>query len=571
MGLIERSVVSTKTDRLIAHLLATGRIAQGGVERAAQAAAESQERFETVLTRLGLMPERELAEVIAKVLDRPMAATADYPQVPVLDSQLNLRFLRETGLIPIAVRDGRLHVAMLYPLDDYPLSALRFACEMPVEVHVAYPAEFEAAFARLYGEAANDDKPREEAGTRDAAFDDDIDRLADHASEAPVVRLVNAIIARAVEVRASDIHVEPMENELVVRLRIDGVLRKIETPPKALGAAIVSRIKVMAKLNIAERRLAQDGRITLAVRGTDIDFRVATTPTVHGESVVLRLLDRGHVSLDYTALGFDQNSIDALRRLTRQPHGIVLVTGPTGSGKTTTLYTALSELNTTERKILTIEDPVEYRLDGINQVQIKPQIGLTFANALRAFLRHDPDVMMIGEIRDLETARIAAQAALTGHLILSTLHTNDAPSAVARLSDMGLEDYLLTATLNGVVAQRLVRSLCPACREPYDPPAALTDRLELHTLTGGAAPRLYRAKACPACQGTGYRGRTTIVEILPVTEEIRSAVMRKASVSDLRQLAIAAGMEPMPRNGLRKALAGLTTVDEVLRVSIETP
>jgi general secretion pathway protein E len=548
------------------YLAATNKLLPGALERAELAATESNERLESVLTRLGMISERDLASAMSSALGLPLAGPSDYPSQAVLADRFGRDFLRDMGAIPMASAGGRLRAAMLNPLDDYAASALRFAAEMPVDIVVANPPDFESAFERLYGTAR---AQGEAEGGRAAVSADDIDRVVDDGSDAPVVKLVNSIIAQAVEIHASDIHIEPMENDLVVRYRVDGMLQPAPSPPRSLSPAIASRIKVMAKLNIAERRLAQDGRITLAVRGTDVDFRVATAPTMHGESIVLRLLDRGQIRLDFAALGFDAHMIEALRKLTSQPHGIVLVTGPTGSGKTTTLYTALLELNTVERKILTIEDPVEYRLDRINQVQVKPQIGLTFANALRSFLRHDPDVMMIGEVRDIETARIAAQAALTGHLILSTLHTNDAPSAIARLIDMGLEDYLLTATLNGVVAQRLVRTLCQACRQPYAPSAELVERLGLQPLAVRRPLTLHRAVGCSACHGTGYRGRTTIAEMFAVTEAIRDAVMKKAGTSVLRALAQDGGMEPMRLHGFRKALDGITTVDEVLRVTLE--
>jgi general secretion pathway protein E len=555
--------------RLTAYLVAGNKIAPGGLERATQVATESEERVETVLTRLGLVSERDLANAIAAVFGLPLAAEKDYPAVPLLEDRLSQKFLRDMRAIPIADSPARLLVAMINPLDSHAVASLRFGVEKPIDVAVAYPSDFETAFKRLYGEDNTPAPVPPSTAGGSEGIADDMDRLSDQASDAPVVRLVNAIVARAVEARASDIHIEPMENELVVRYRVDGVLQKADSPARNLSAAIVSRIKIMAKLNIAERRLAQDGRITLAVRGMDIDFRVATTPTVHGESVVLRILDRGALHLDFAALGFEPRLIAPLRKLTLRPHGIVLVTGPTGSGKTTTLYAALLELNTIERKILTIEDPIEYQLDGVNQVQIKPQIGLTFAGALRSFLRHDPDIMMIGEIRDLETAQIAVQAALTGHLILSTLHTNDAPSAVTRLLDMGLEDYLLTSTLNGVVAQRLVRTLCLHCRVAYVADLELARRLGLAALTGGAEPVLHKPAGCGACHDTGYRGRTTIAEILPITDAIRRAIMHKGGAGELHALARAAGMEPMQIHGYRKALAGLTTIEEVHRVTLE--
>ncbi len=361
-----------------------------------------------------------------------------------------------------------------------------------------------------------------------------------------------------------------MDGELRIRYRVDGVLREIESPPPRLGAAIVSRIKIMAKLNIAERRLAQDGRIRLAVRGKDIDFRVSTTPTIYGESVVLRILDRGTLRLDFDALGLSPGIQVALRRILREPHGILLVTGPTGSGKTTTLYASLLELNTPDRKILTIEDPVEYQLTGINQVQVKPQIGLTFATALRSFLRQDPDIMMVGEIRDLETAQIAVQAALTGHLILSTLHTNDAASAVTRLLDMGVEDYLLTSTVGGIAAQRLVRTLCLDCREPYEALPELADRLRQGGATLTAAPvKLYRARGCDACQGSGYRGRSPVAEVLVTSDRIRQLVLSRAEAGEIRKAAIDEGMVTLFADGIGKALEGITSIEEIFRVTRE--
>jgi general secretion pathway protein E len=358
-----------------------------------------------------------------------------------------------------------------------------------------------------------------------------------------------------------------MASELRVRYRIDGRLQPVPSPPHRLAAAVISRIKIMAKLNIAERRLAQDGRISMAVRGQDIDFRVATTPTIHGESVTLRILDRSHLELDFAALGFDESVTQALRSVLDHPYGIVLVTGPTGSGKTTTLYTALLELNTPDRKILTIEDPVEYQLAGINQTQIKPQIGLTFASALRSFLRHDPDIMMVGEIRDTETAEIAVQAALTGHLILSTLHTNDAASAVTRLLDMGVANYLITSTLNGIAAQRLVRKLCAECREAYLPSAELLDRLGCED---GRNAIFYKPLGCAACHETGYRGRSSIAEVLLVSEDIRKAVLRGADANELQRIATDQGMQSLYANGLGKVLTGVTSVEELWRATRAT-
>jgi len=373
-----------------------------------------------------------------------------------------------------------------------------------------------------------------------------------------------------VEMLASDIHLESTENELRARYRVDGVLREIESPPSRLRNAIVSRVKIMAKMNIAERRLPQDGRIRMAVRGKEIDFRVSTTPAIHGESVVLRILDRGSLALDFTALGFDEDQLPKFLESLMRPHGIVLVTGPTGSGKTTTLYAALTRLNSPDVKILTAEDPVEYVLDGVNQVQVNPDIGLTFAGALQSFLRQDPDIMMIGEIRNLETAQIAVQAALTGHLVLSTVHTNDAASAMTRMLDMGIENYLLNSTVNAVLGQRLVRRLCEHCREPYQAPPELAASLDLAAAGHEGSATLYRPAGCPQCNGRGYQGRTMILELMVLDDDIRSLVLHRAEARELQAAAIRGGMQTMYLHGMRKALAGITTIEEVLRVTRET-
>jgi general secretion pathway protein E len=555
--------------RLTRHLVESGKLSPDALTRAEQISAESNERIEVVLTRLGLIGERDLAEAFATVLKLPLVAATQFPQSPILEDKLKRKFLRDSHVVPLEERPEGLAIAIANPLDSYTIEAIRFAAGRAIIVHVAYPADLEAAQQRLYGEGKSQIREifEETKGRNDDNLGDDVDRLKDIASDAPVVRLVNLLINRAVELRASDIHIEPMENELRVRYRIDGVLQPVESPPQRLASAIVSRVKIMAKLNIAERRLAQDGRIGLAVRGRDIDFRVSTVPTVFGESVVLRILDREHLDLNFERLGFESDLVERFRRLLSQPHGIVLVTGPTGSGKTTTLYTALTELSTPDRKVLTIEDPVEYQLGGVNQVQVKPQIGLSFASALRSFLRQDPDIMMVGEIRDLETAEIAVQAALTGHLILSTLHTNDAASAVTRLLDMGVEDYLLTSTINGVAAQRLVRTLCPNCREPYEPIPELIEKLGLARLSDRQPLQLHRAVGCDNCNHSGYRGRSAIVEVLNVDDHIRQAILKNADSGAIEKLACEAGMQTMYMHGLRKALAGVTTIEDVMRVT----
>jgi general secretion pathway protein E len=547
-------------------LIAAGKVSESAVDRARRVSAESGEHLELVLPRLGLISERELSEAFAGFLKMPLVSAKDFPVEPVLEDRLNVEFLRERHLIPLADRGDGILIAMANPLDTYAADAVRFATNRPVHPCVAYPSDLDAAFQRLYDDSKSNirrivDLAAERRGHKS---EEDIERLQDSSSEAPVIRLVNLLIVRAVEASASDIHVEPGQNELRIRFRIDGVLEEMESSPPQLAAAVLSRIKVMAKLNIAERRLPQDGRIATAVRGKDIDIRVATSPTIHGERATLRLLDRSQVKLDFDALGFDETVSLPLREILARPYGIVLVTGPTGSGKTTTLYAALSELNRTDTNVLTIEDPIEYQLAGVNQVQIKPQIGLSFAAALRSFLRQDPDIMMVGEIRDLETAQIAVQAALTGHLILSTVHTNDAASTVTRLLDMGVENYLITSTLNGVIAQRLVRTLCTTCREPHEALPALLERLEIPS---SGKCMLFRPKGCTECNGTGYRGRSAIVEVLPITDAVRNAILRSADASQILNLAIESGMQTMRAHGLKKVLSGTTTVEEVLRVT----
>src|SRR5580765_219342 len=494
-------------------LIARGKLDAAGVERALRLQQDSGERLGTLLVTLGLCAQRDVCEALAVQLGLPLVDVAGYPEFPVLEERISPRFLREARALPVREDERELTLAMADPTDEYTIGAFRMVTGRDVRPQVAIPSELDAALERLYGagrtavgQIVGDVEQRDEL-----AFDADVQHLKDLASEAPVIRLVSLIITNALDARASDIHIEPFENRLAVRYRIDGVLHEVESPPRRLSAAVISRIKIMANLDIAERRLPQDGRIRLRVQGKDIDLRISTVPTMHGESVVMRILDKGGVALDFARLGFEQDILDRFLEVLMQPHGILLVTGPTGSGKTTTLYTALERLNQPEVKILTVEDPVEYQMPGINQIQVKPQINLTFANALRSIVRQDPDVIMIGEIRDLETAEIAVQSALTGHLVLSTVHTNDAASTMNRLLDMGVEDYLLTSTVIGILAQRLVRTLCQSCKEPH---IALPEIVEEFNLTRFAKTKditLFHPKGCPQCAQTGYSGRICIL------------------------------------------------------------
>ena len=554
-------------------LLEGGHVDPRGLERARRAAADGGGKLSDALTQLGLVGERALAEAIAGLTGLPLASPADYPEASVLPDRLKAKFLRKARVLPTALDgDDGIALAMADPLDSFTSAAVSAATGRRVAASVAVPADLEAAFERLYAERSGTTSkdgqevvdPAENGVPEPSG--DDAERLKDLASEAPVIRLVNQIIARAVETRASDIHLEPFEDRLRIRYRYDGVLHEIEAPPPRLQAAVISRVKIMARLDIAERRLPQDGRVKLAVRGNDVDFRVSTVPGLHGETVVLRVLDRSSVDLRFDSLGLSTDLRDGLARALDLPNGIVLVTGPTGSGKTTTLYTALLHLNSVSRKIVSVEDPVEYQLPGINQIQVKPQIGLNFATLLRAILRQDPDVIMIGEVRDAETAQIAVQAALTGHLVLSTLHTNSAAATITRLRDMGLEDYLLTATLNAVLAQRLVRRLCMACRRPIEASPELVARFDLDRLAGGALPIIiHEAVGCPQCRGTGYSGRTAIGELLVPDGAIHRLVLDGGDQAAVQRTAVASGMRTLYESGLLEVLAGTTTLAEMMR------
>jgi general secretion pathway protein E len=563
---METTVADHQLEALAGILIDQGHCDHHTLDRARRVAGDSGHRLDAVLIQLGLVSERGLADAYARLLGLPVATPDRYPAAePVLADRLNGPFLRHARAIPLAADGDTLVLAAADPLDPFTASAAAVATERQVRLEVAVPIELEAALNRLYPEA--DEAPRDESP--DTPLEDDTERLKDLASEAPVIRLVNLLITRAVETQASDIHIEPFEDRLRVRYRYDGVLHEAETPPRQLAAAITSRIKIMARLDIAERRMPQDGRIKLAVRGQDVDFRVSTVPSLHGETVVLRILDRTAVSFDYARLGLAAPVVGKFSAALELPNGIVLVTGPTGSGKTTTLYTGLLALNAVTRKIVTVEDPIEYQLQGINQIQVRAQIGLSFASLLRSILRQDPDVIMVGEIRDGETAQIAVQAALTGHLVLSTLHTNSAAAAITRLRDMGVEDYLLTAVLRGVMAQRLVRRLCRACRRaaPAPPELVARFRLDRFAATGPvAAPiMLHHAVGCPACRQTGYRGRTAIAEFLELNHEIERLIFSRADHGTIERAAVAQGMTVMFEAGLAAMLEGETTLEELTR------
>ncbi|MGD7033669.1 type II secretion system ATPase GspE [Methylotuvimicrobium buryatense] len=523
-----------------------------------------------LLIKLGICSESDIAEAFVATHDVEKVGVEDYPLETPLPNHVSLRFLKQFHVIGLRDTDQSIHVAVMDPENRFVLDALQLATGKPIIAKVGLMSEIDTALELQYGEGKSQmDKLFANLET-DEIGEEDLEHLKDMASEAPVIKMVNLIMQRAIESRASDIHIEPFEQRLKVRLRVDGVLQNIDAPPVTSTAAVLSRIKIMAKLNIAERRLPQDGRIKLQMLGKELDLRVSTIPTLYGESVVIRLLDKEATVLDFKVLGFAGRQYEKFVEVLSQPHGIILITGPTGSGKSTTLYTALKQLNTAERKIITVEDPVEYQLEGINQIQAKPQIGLNFAAALRSIVRQDPDVIMIGEMRDIETARIAVQSALTGHLVLSTLHTNDAAGGVTRLLDMGLEEYLLSSTVNGILAQRLVRKLCPHCKTANPVDSALAEELRLRHFQPEGDLVLYKATGCQACNGLGYKGRMSIIEFLVMTDPIRRLIMTHAEAGEIQRLAISEGMLTMYEDGLVKALQGLTTLEEILRVTTES-
>ncbi|MGO9379895.1 MAG: type II secretion system ATPase GspE [Dissulfurispiraceae bacterium] len=505
-------------------------------------------------------------------LEHQILSIEDLPKVPLVLAGISSRFIQENRIIPIEYKNNVLKIAIENPGNYDTIDALKVALSSDVVVFTAERQVIDEYLKRFYEqESQNINRIIEDIGERGVEFlrdeeEEDVGHLKDLAAEAPIIKLVNMLITGAIESRASDIHIEPFEDEMKVRYRIDGVLHDIESIPKKLQAAIISRVKIMAKLNIAEKRLPQDGRIKLRVGEREIDLRVSTIPVLYGESIVMRILRKEGIVIDLEQLGFDATTLSIFNSLIQKPNGIVLVTGPTGSGKTTTLYGALDKINKPDSKIITVEDPIEYHLKGINQIQVKPQIGLNFANTLRHIVRQDPDIIMIGEIRDLETAEMAIQSALTGHLVFSTLHTNDAPSAITRLLDMGVEHFLLSSTVRGILAQRLVRVICSSCKERDD---TVASREELRLLGLPDEATIYRGKGCDVCSGTGYYGRIGIYELLVVDDEIRKMVLKDVDSIQIREVAKKGGMTTLLQYGVQRIGDGVTTLSEVLRVTQE--
>lgn len=580
--------------RLGEWLLRAGRLDKRDLDKSLTAQDSVGGLLGAVLLQLGLVSEQDVAHALAQQFAIPLIGEDAFPDAPIDVPGLSRDYLLRHRLVPLRADGKTCRVAMDAPQDDFLIKAMILSTGLRIEPCIATETDLRNALQRLYLDAVLDPDP----ALDDTRFTEDtagaegefVEHLKDLASEAPVITLVNRIVARVIDLRASDIHIESFEDGLHIRYRVDGALLAAEIEAASVAPAVISRIKLLAHLNIAERRLPQDGRVRTRVKGHELDLRVSTLPTLHGESVVIRVLDRASVRLDLNQMGFASDMLTGFRQLIARPHGIVLVTGPTGSGKTTTLYAALGELDAAASKILTVEDPVEYQLPGINQLQVQPQIGLSFAHALRAILRQDPDTILIGEMRDTETARIAVQSALTGHRVLSTLHTNTAATAITRLEDMGIERYLITSTVSGVLAQRLVRRLCPHCKRPTRLPPDTLAKIRPATQAGDdqssanasvdPAPDLdpnlnapplqpspFTAVGCPQCRHTGYHGRTAIHELLVLDTACRDAVLAGADAAQLQTIARNAGMRTLHEDGLRKVWAGETSLEEVMRVA----
>lgn len=526
------------SEQFVQYLTGNGHLTLEAAQRVRTAVASTGHPIDIVIRELGLIPEGTFARELATFLETDLLADFSAADNEILLTRVGLGFSQDKALVPHKLENGCLELVMADPFDADTIAALSYLFDTPVKLLISTRSNIEEYLR-------SKDAVEEHTDAIDIGDDDgkssDVERLLDIAREAPVVRFVSRIVQRAVDEKTTDIHIEPQEDTIRIRFRRDGLLDAVETAAKSLHAGIASRIKILARLNIAERRLPQDGRLRLSVRGQEIDFRVSIMPSVHGETIVLRILDRGNVKLDLGALGYDEEARGKIVDIASRPNGIILITGPTGSGKTTTLYSILHELNRTDVKIFTVEDPVEYRIKGITQLQVDPGIGLTFASALRSVLRQDPDIILVGEIRDRETAQIAIQAALTGHLVLSTLHTNNAAGAISRLRDMGIESYLLEATLRGVISQRLLRSVCTTC--------------------SGAA-----GAGCKTCHESGFSGRRVTYEILEVTEQVRQAISDGLPEGDIEVLANANGMQSILAHAHSLVARGLTTMSEVARV-----
>ncbi|MDD5108856.1 MAG: ATPase, T2SS/T4P/T4SS family [Candidatus Omnitrophica bacterium] len=561
--------------RLGEFLIKEGLITATQLEKAISAQRQEGGRLGEILVKLGMVKEDQVVAALGKQLNMPYFSIGTGMLKPAMDQGLEHMipqdFAFKNCVLPLSRMLRSLTVAMADPLDLLLIDSLRKLTGSEINPVIATRSDIMKAVEEFYGKSAMlkdvvdssyDVSASIAQGQEDMGQELSLDKLIARAEEAPVVKLVDLIIRQAIDERASDIHIEPFKDRISLRYRIDGKLYEIPSPAKHLHLPLVSRVKILAKLDIAEKRLPQDGAILVRINERPIDIRVSIIPTIYGEKAVLRILDRGGVSLNLEYMGFDAKQLEHVRRAISSPYGLVLITGPTGSGKSTSLYAILNEIKSPTKNIITVEDPVEYKMDQINQVQIKPEIGLTFAAALRSFLRQDPDVMLVGEVRDLETAQICIRSALTGHLVLSTLHTNDAPSAVSRLMDIGIEPYMLAPSLLIVIAQRLIRKLCPDCKEAYEPTSV--------QLKGAAvkAELIYKSKGCAKCNNIGYKGRTCIVEVMPVSLEIQDLITQKASFQKIREVARASGMQTLYESGIRKVEGGVTSLEEVFSTTL---
>ena len=554
-------------------LVDAGLVSKQQIEEALRVQKETGERLGKVLVRLNLINEEALISFLGEQLGIPHVDLKDYLVDPDTINLVPEFVARKHQLVPLFKIGDTLTVAMVDPLNVFAIDEVSLKAGCTVEPALAMESDIKRAIDQYYGVTGTMDevikKIEEEQGELLGTGEHDIEnkKLAELAEEAPVIKLVNILILNAIRDGASDIHIEPEENMLRIRYRIDGVMQEVPPPPKNLQAAVISRLKIMSEMDIAEKRVPQDGRFRIKVENRQVDMRVSTLPTIHGENVVMRILDVSKALLGLEQLGFAPDVLEEYNKTIRKSYGIVLVTGPTGSGKTTTLYSSLNVINTVDKNIITVEDPVEYRLKLIRQAQVNVKAGLTFASGLRAILRQDPDIVMVGEIRDVETAEIAIQAALTGHLVFSTLHTNNAPGAATRLVDMGVEPFLVSSSILAIIGQRLVRKICPSCKEEYQPPEALL-------LQAGLDPKqkdlkVYHGKGCKTCLNTGYKGRICIFELLLPNDKIRSLIVQKTSMDVIRKEAVIAGMKTMRDDGLLKVRQGVTTVEEVIRATQE--
>ncbi|HOM87280.1 MAG TPA: type II secretion system ATPase GspE [Spirochaetota bacterium] len=566
-------MIGIKTKKLGQILIDKRLISQEDLQDALLSQQNTPLKIGQILIKKGLISEDDVLIALATQYSIDYVETLEFNDTDNILGNIPVQFLKRYKIVPYTVKKNTIKIAINDPLLIQPLDNIKIMYDSYKIIPVlSTEKEIMKIINNHFDVLKEDSTTSVIENLEESDFEilsspiTETEDILDMANEAPIIRLVNTVIKQAIEDRASDIHIEPFEKDLIIRFRIDGILYNMFTPPKKYQAAIISRIKIMSNLNIAENRLPQDGRIQLKVGGKDIDIRVSVFPTYYGERIVLRLLNKSDMKFDLDSLGFSKDSLSIFNELIKKTHGIILVTGPTGSGKTTTLYSVLTRLNTYDVNILTVEDPIEYQLHGVGQMQVKPKIDLTFAAGLRSILRQDPDIIMVGEIRDLETAEIAIQAALTGHRVFSTIHTNDAASGITRLLDMGVEPFLIASSVNAFLAQRLVRTICPHCKQSYKPDAVVLKDLGIKS-TQLQGKKLYKGKGCDKCINTGYLGRTGIYELLPITNDIRKLIMEHADAVTIKEKAIANGMKTLLLDGIEKAFQGITTLEEVLRVS----